>query len=380
MLITLDLKDLFTNDSKLFELFIMSNPVFIDQGGDDIILDDDEYEDDEEEDPESNFIEEDEEEEEIVVDEDEEDNCDDEDDDYCSDESSTTSTSSTNNQPDNTRVCDCCYCEVFGHGVPPVAPTSRNYNEMRERLRLRLSKRRAERCERSMQQNGNGSKDDSSNDRGGGGGGGGTNGNGSNNSKHGDKSIDELLNFINGTSRKDQDKPANKRKDKNKSNNNNNSNTNNKKSNKNNSSSKSNLGLNQQTTQNVNKKANITNQNFSNKPSTLSCHQNITSQVTKELDDSHSSPPDDVFMPRDIDLNDDELDEFERELEAFKRFCFDSVPLVKKERVRVQLKDSNFFQKFNKQISNGNTINRQQHASTSRPLQPQIYRRKVSRV
>lgn len=51
-------------------------------------------------------------------------------------------------------------------------------------------------------------------------------------------------------------------------------------------------------------------------------------------------------MPRDIDLNDEKLDELERELEAFKRFCFESMPLVKKERVRVQLKDSNFLQEF----------------------------------
>ncbi|XP_060861131.1 uncharacterized protein LOC132938362 isoform X2 [Metopolophium dirhodum] len=33
------------------------------------------------------------------------------------------------------RQCDCCYCEVFGHGVPSVAPVSRNYQEMRDRLR-----------------------------------------------------------------------------------------------------------------------------------------------------------------------------------------------------------------------------------------------------
>ncbi|XP_050543455.1 uncharacterized protein LOC126906731 isoform X2 [Daktulosphaira vitifoliae] len=33
------------------------------------------------------------------------------------------------------RQCDCCYCEVFGHGVPSMAPVSRNYQEMRDRLR-----------------------------------------------------------------------------------------------------------------------------------------------------------------------------------------------------------------------------------------------------
>lgn len=51
-------------------------------------------------------------------------------------------------------------------------------------------------------------------------------------------------------------------------------------------------------------------------------------------------------MPRDIDLNDEKLDELERELEAFKRFCLESMPLVKKERVRVQLKDSNFLEEI----------------------------------
>merc|ERR1719244_1765947 len=38
--------------------------------------------------------------------------------------------------------CACCYCEVFGHGGPSVAPVSRNYPEMRERLRLLLSKKK----------------------------------------------------------------------------------------------------------------------------------------------------------------------------------------------------------------------------------------------
>ncbi|VVC32864.1 Hypothetical protein CINCED_3A003595 [Cinara cedri] len=33
------------------------------------------------------------------------------------------------------RQCDCCYCEVFGHGLPSMAPVSRNYQEMRDRLR-----------------------------------------------------------------------------------------------------------------------------------------------------------------------------------------------------------------------------------------------------
>jgi len=38
--------------------------------------------------------------------------------------------------------CACCYCEVFGHGGPAAAPVSRNYPEMRERLRLLLNKKK----------------------------------------------------------------------------------------------------------------------------------------------------------------------------------------------------------------------------------------------
>uniref|UniRef100_T1J0Y6 Ubiquitin-like domain-containing CTD phosphatase 1 n=1 Tax=Strigamia maritima TaxID=126957 RepID=T1J0Y6_STRMM len=60
-------------------------------------------------------------------------------DDSCSEQSSSTSAS---NQKDN-KHCDCCYCEVFGHGTPTVAPVSKNYIEMRERLRLRLTKRKS---------------------------------------------------------------------------------------------------------------------------------------------------------------------------------------------------------------------------------------------
>ncbi|CAH1782955.1 unnamed protein product [Owenia fusiformis] len=58
-------------------------------------------------------------------------------DDSCSEQSSSTSTS---NQKEG-KYCDCCYCEFFGHGTPPVAPTSRNYAEMREKLRERLRKK-----------------------------------------------------------------------------------------------------------------------------------------------------------------------------------------------------------------------------------------------
>ncbi|XP_066991500.2 mucin-5AC isoform X2 [Anabrus simplex] len=60
-------------------------------------------------------------------------------DDTCSERSSSTTTSTQR----DSRHCDCCYCEVFGHGMPSVAPVSRNYQEMRERLRLLLTKKKA---------------------------------------------------------------------------------------------------------------------------------------------------------------------------------------------------------------------------------------------
>ncbi|KAF7995204.1 hypothetical protein HCN44_004676 [Aphidius gifuensis] len=52
-------------------------------------------------------------------------------DDSCSTDSSTAH--------DNSRHCDCCYCEVPGHGVQQAAQVSRNYHEMRERLRQLLT-------------------------------------------------------------------------------------------------------------------------------------------------------------------------------------------------------------------------------------------------
>uniref|UniRef100_A0A8C3G6S5 Family with sequence similarity 193 member A n=1 Tax=Cyclopterus lumpus TaxID=8103 RepID=A0A8C3G6S5_CYCLU len=70
------------------------------------------------------------------------------DEDSCSEHSSSTSTST--NQKEG-KYCDCCYCEFFGHGGPPAAPTSRNYAEMREKLRLRLTKRKEEQPKREEQ-------------------------------------------------------------------------------------------------------------------------------------------------------------------------------------------------------------------------------------
>lgn len=410
-------------------------------------------------------------------DDDDEADCDevDEDIDYCSDQSSTTSTSSTNNPTDNTRVCDCCYCEVFGHGVPPVAPTSRNYQEMRERLRQRLSKRRAEGCDKVHRET---AKDDSSNDRGGGpdhkftNGSGGdsiiTNSNtsGGNGKLNGgplvdQRNLDELLNYINGTSQKEHDKLSGKRKDKQQNNNKNNKGTNNKNNKNINSNckshqhhhnqqqshkysdqasptrtlpntttttptanskqkrkdkdkstdrstapcgndcchmdshangktnsksipskkisipsqqnSKATKGQHQNLHQNQNQASKINNKKASNnlnnvsaKPSgdqvdsarqhrdtrhgvkstdcsrshDFSCTPPTEDEVDFLSDDSSLSvSPEDVFKPKDIDLENGDMDELERELEAFKRFCFDSTPLVRKERVRVQLKN-----------------------------------------
>merc|ERR1719336_3435458 len=42
----------------------------------------------------------------------------------------------------NDKNCACCYCEVFGHGNPSGAPVPSNYPQMRERLRLLLSKKK----------------------------------------------------------------------------------------------------------------------------------------------------------------------------------------------------------------------------------------------
>lgn len=46
---------------------------------------------------------------------------------------------------------------------------------------------------------------------------------------------------------------------------------------------------------------------------------------------------DSIFEPRDIDL--EEIDEDEREIEAFKRFCHDSVSLRQKTKVNINLKN-----------------------------------------
>lgn len=44
-----------------------------------------------------------------------------------------------------------------------------------------------------------------------------------------------------------------------------------------------------------------------------------------------------VFQPKDIDLENGDIDDDERELEAFKRFCLQSVPSERKNKVKVNL-------------------------------------------
>jgi len=67
--------------------------------------------------------------------------------------------------------------------------------------------------------------------------------------------------------------------------------------------------------------------------------QNKVNKSKKKNNSDETLSPDEVFMPKDIDLDNGELDEFEKELEAFKRFCFNSKPLARKEKVNVNLKD-----------------------------------------
>lgn len=311
---------------------------------------------------------EDDEEDECVDEDDDEDDCDeneDEDvsDDYCSDESSTTSTSSTNAQPEATRVCDCCYCEVFGHGITPAANTSQKYAEMRERLRMRLSKRRAEKYEKGDQVKSAG--DHNSVDDGGGGADRGCSGIGSHHSHNNvstnassttkqavgvvdQRNLDELLNYIMGSGnkassnkRKDREraknsKSNNKKQNNNKSSNNNHSSSNNKESSA--SATVMNNNMKQPQHNNKHNQSHITLRNhFDGNHPKHNQQSNKSKQHQQRKMKEHKSTPEDIFKPRnDIDLDNGELDEFERELEQFKRFCYDSVPL--KERPRLELK------------------------------------------
>jgi hypothetical protein len=46
---------------------------------------------------------------------------------------------------------------------------------------------------------------------------------------------------------------------------------------------------------------------------------------------------DSIFAPKDVDMG--EIDEDEREIEAFKRFCLDSIPLQQKPKVNFDMKN-----------------------------------------
>jgi len=58
-----------------------------------------------------------------------------------------------------------------------------------------------------------------------------------------------------------------------------------------------------------------------------------------QQEESWSIDEESVFAPKDIDLENGEIDDAERELEAFKRFCLQSVPPKRKEKVHLNIKD-----------------------------------------
>ena len=58
----------------------------------------------------------------------------------------------------------------------------------------------------------------------------------------------------------------------------------------------------------------------------------------QQLQQFHRLVIDNVFLPKDIDLDNREMDDVEREVEAFKRFCFNSVPLQQKPKVDIDMR------------------------------------------
>ena len=58
----------------------------------------------------------------------------------------------------------------------------------------------------------------------------------------------------------------------------------------------------------------------------------------KQLQQFHRLLIDNVFAPKDIDLENREMDAVEREVEAFKRFCFNSVPVQEKPKVEIDMR------------------------------------------
>ena len=60
--------------------------------------------------------------------------------------------------------------------------------------------------------------------------------------------------------------------------------------------------------------------------------------ILRETNEFSCSILDSVFAPKDIDLENGDMDDDEREIEAFKRFCFNSVPLQEKPKVNFDMK------------------------------------------
>ncbi|KAL8194327.1 UNVERIFIED_CONTAM: hypothetical protein K2H54_014843 [Gekko kuhli] len=71
----------------------------------------------------------------------------------------------------------------------------------------------------------------------------------------------------------------------------------------------------------------------------LSLLLNIMQHHTEEKSKQQITQIDDVFLPKDVDLDNVEMDETEREVEYFKRFCLDS---ARQTRQRLSVNWSNF--------------------------------------
>lgn len=63
---------------------------------------------------------------------------------------STNGDNSSGSNNSNCKYCTCCYCEFFGNGGPPQAPTSKNYPEIRDRLRRKLNTNKAKSCQNEI--------------------------------------------------------------------------------------------------------------------------------------------------------------------------------------------------------------------------------------
>ena len=55
---------------------------------------------------------------------------------------------------------------------------------------------------------------------------------------------------------------------------------------------------------------------------------------------------DSIFEPKDIDLENGDMDDDEKEIEAFKRFCFNSVPLQQKPKISFDMKNISLKKKW----------------------------------